>query len=110
MTTFYFRLIGIEDTLWRMICGAYRLITKQLPAWVYHVLFVSIGPVTIRLVSVFSLTCIWLTIVAGPFALGRIVHLRSWWSYGALLWALLAIAGSVLGLKHVATTRKASLL
>lgn len=109
MTTFHFRLIGIEEALWRMIGGAYRLMIKQLPAWAYHVVFVSVGPVTIRLFRVISLTAIWLMIVAGPFTVGRIVHLRTWWSYGSLSWALVAIAGSILGLKRVATTRKASL-
>ena len=110
MTTFYLRLIGIEAALWRMIRGAYRLITKQLPAWVHHVVCVSVGPVIIRLLSVISLTCIWLMIVAGPFTVGRIFHLPSWWSYGSTLWALLAIAGSILELNHLASRRKADLL
>jgi hypothetical protein len=110
MTTFYLRLIGIEEALRQMIRGAYRLITKQFPAWVHHVVFVSVGPVIIHLMSVIGLTCLWLMIVAGPFALGRICHLPSWWSYGSMLWALLAVAGSLLELKHLATRRKAGLL
>ena len=110
MAALYVRLIGIEDVLWRMICGAFRFIAKQLPAWLYHVVFVSVGPVIIRLLRVIGLTCLWLMIVAGPFTLGRIVNLPSWWSYGALLWALLAIAGSILGLLRFATRRKASLV
>ena len=110
MATFYSMLIGIEDALWRMICGAYRFIAKQLPAWLYHVVFVSVGPVIIRLLRVSGLTCLWLMIVAGPFALGRIVNLPSWCSYGAMLWGLLAIAGSILGLLRFATRRKPSLV
>ncbi len=104
---FYLWLVEVEDAERRMIRGVFRFVVEGLPAWLYHVFIESVGPVAVRICRVSCLSCLWLMILFGPFALACQWGLHGWLKFFTLAWVGVAIAGSLWGLNHVVKNRKA---
>jgi hypothetical protein len=99
-------LKDIEDALWRMIMGIFQFIFLGLPEWVYRVLVDTVRPVTIRLMNVFALLFLWLTVVFGPVVVAVKVGVSFWVGEAVTAWVILALGGSLWGLFRIVRKRK----
>jgi thiol:disulfide interchange protein len=91
-------LCHAEDCLQRMNRGVFRFLIEGLPKWIYRFLVETVGPLALRFLRVVALAFIWLLIVFGP---PYVFGLRGWWCLTSLTWIILAIAGSVWGLRNI---------
>lgn len=105
-TWFYEWLCQAEEDLQRMIRGIFRFVIEELPRRFCRFIVETVGPLSIRICRVLGLACLWLLIVFGPvwvLGFGGLL-----WALMSITWVVLALVGSVWGLKYAAKKRRAA--